>query len=268
LSATGKASQPFITPTTEVIRALLRAPAAAMKMWLALALHADWHTGRCYPSYDTLRKNHGFSRDTVSRGISALIDLGLLTRTRRYSKSNVYGLRGYATLASSRPKPGLMDDQKSKNQTVSRPENQTISSPVPLTLTTVSSNDRQERDDMAGAAAPPPPLDQDLERLLGTARSRKVYFASPTQLRSVLESWQAEKGAASVLAVLEHPDNAGRDILDLHREATKRNGVPFRPRRGAPDRDCRACSGSGERHNPATKRPMPCHCTDHHNPRG
>jgi len=111
----------YSAPTHETIRALVRAGNAAMSVWLALSVFADWVTGVCSVSYDTLKREFGLSRGVISSGIRQLLDLGLLEMRRRFSASNVYVLKGFRPKETSSLKSGPQS-----------PRIKTTGTPVPL----------------------------------------------------------------------------------------------------------------------------------------
>jgi DNA-binding Lrp family transcriptional regulator len=72
------------------------------------------HTKRCFPSYNTLARKTGLSRDTVMRTVKSLIEKGLIHKTVRTVEgkneptSNLYVVKSAKTkpnLASSSPQP-------------------------------------------------------------------------------------------------------------------------------------------------------------------
>ncbi len=108
-----KRRQWFVAATHETVLRLLRAPHAAIKVWFALALHANWSTGRCWPGYKKLKSEIGRGDHFINDGINWLSHEGLVEKLRRFGRSAVYTLRGYALIdASSAPKGELSSRER------------------------------------------------------------------------------------------------------------------------------------------------------------
>lgn len=59
---------------------------------VALADHLGDQNGSAWPGIDRLARRCSISARTAIRAIDGLVDLGLVTRTRRFQKSNIYTL--------------------------------------------------------------------------------------------------------------------------------------------------------------------------------
>lgn len=76
---------------------LIVASPSAIKVYVALALHADHDTGECWPSHRKLSHDTGLSKATVRRCIDELSAIGALTVIHRATEdgnqtSNLYRL--------------------------------------------------------------------------------------------------------------------------------------------------------------------------------
>lgn len=85
------------TPFAIVPAYLLDVSPTALKVYLALALHADHETGVCWPSQKRLAAQVGKSTQTVRRACQELVDAGALEVEHRTSEqgdptSNLYRL--------------------------------------------------------------------------------------------------------------------------------------------------------------------------------
>lgn len=67
--------------------------AVDLKVYMVLALHANWTTGKCWPSYRTIHDLSGCSRNSISDSIRRLIQLGAVSfrHEKAYNgRRNVY----------------------------------------------------------------------------------------------------------------------------------------------------------------------------------
>lgn len=79
--------------------------AVDLKVYMVLALHANWRTGRCWPSYRTIRDLTGCSFDSIADGIRRLVGLGAISAQRDRGKR---GRRNFYTVYRTlRPSPGI-----------------------------------------------------------------------------------------------------------------------------------------------------------------
>jgi hypothetical protein len=116
-----KDAKRFVAPTHETTRALIRLGNAAKTMWLVLALYVGWKSGRCWPGYKRIHIDHDLSHAFIARGISELIEAGLLERRKRFARSTVYFLKGYALFQPSSFKSGEMLSTR-ETPVLSKPE--------------------------------------------------------------------------------------------------------------------------------------------------
>lgn len=87
----------------DAIGAFTSIPNSVIEMWpkigndaICLFLYFRYRsgsTGYCYPSYETIQKNTGLTRQRISASIKTLLDNGLLERKKRFSGSSVYALK-------------------------------------------------------------------------------------------------------------------------------------------------------------------------------
>lgn len=274
----------YVTPTHDTIRLLLaEAPGAGLKVYMALSLRADWKTGEAHPSYETLKREHGLSRDVIARGITELVELGLLVKQRRFSSSTVYFLRGLAGLS---PSPLISRPQSPENQTTdkclpaapttpnvrstsSSPKSRGMEAPVvrksdysPLKIRLQSpafpdANERQYNERQLNEGGTPPPLPSAREDLVKRTKDRKIFAVSDAQRLEVVEALISEHGFEGAAEVIERAKV--RDVLKLLRESTKpSNGRSPPPRKRKPDPNCKGCGGKGRRLNPVTGKEMDC----------
>jgi hypothetical protein len=144
---TSMARQFFIAPTFETTRTLMKAGPTPLTVWMALALYANWKTGICWPSVDTLMLETRFSRKRVIEGINVLEELGLARRDKkRFGRTTIYSVRGYASFGAS---SSITEPQKSPRVTAVVPIGDYGSSAVGTLTTsnrTTSTNDRQSNE--------------------------------------------------------------------------------------------------------------------------
>lgn len=266
----------FVTPTHDTIRMLLASGGgAAMKLWFALALRADWRTGEAYPSYQTLKRDHGFSSNCIAAGITELEKMGLLERRRRWGNSTRYFVKGFARvggdpLNSQQTWPhferdgGELDPQMRESNLskgdASSLDSQAQSSHLPEAnepqVTTSSKNEQGG----GSAKRHAPTTELDLVRL---TIEQRMLAAGNKQRIAVVRAIVGLTGFQGASDALRQEGFRGWDLLDVHRAiASARNrGDPPKKRR-PPDPACPKCGGKGRRLNPATGRDMDCRCVD------
>jgi DNA-binding transcriptional ArsR family regulator len=66
---------------------------SSVVVYNVLLSHADFNTGRCFPSISTIRSLSGLSEPTVINAIKELEDWGLVDVLRRQGSHNVYQLK-------------------------------------------------------------------------------------------------------------------------------------------------------------------------------
>lgn len=59
-------------------------------VYYVLSSYANWDTGKCFPSYETIQREHGISSPTFSKSIIRLEKLGLITTEKRTGQSTIY----------------------------------------------------------------------------------------------------------------------------------------------------------------------------------
>lgn len=267
----------FVTPTHDTIRVLLASGGgAAMKLWFALALRADWRTGEAYPSYETLKRDHGFSSNCIAAGIADLEKMQLLERRRRFGNSTRYFIKGFARVGGS-----SLNSQSTQSQF----ERTDKSSPLKLRESEISkgeasplnsqgqsshlpeANEPQgttsSRNEKGGASASSRPLKSELE-LVRLTIERRMLATSHKQRIEVVRAIVGLMGGLDAAAEALRGDGfGGWDLLDVHRAiaSAKSRGDP--PKRlKPPDPNCPKCRGSGRRHNPYTGADFDCRCRE------
>jgi len=69
--------------------------ASSLKVYIILALHANWTTGKCWPSYGTIGALSGCSRNSIAGAIRQLIQLGAISCHKEKAEN---GLRNLYTV--------------------------------------------------------------------------------------------------------------------------------------------------------------------------
>lgn len=275
----------YVMPTHRTIRLLLAGGDAARRLWLALSLHADWWSGEAWPSYGTLKRDHGMSSNCVAAGIAALEEMGLLVRRRRFSSSTRYFLKGFlrpdGSSLNAQEVVSLVESagaghfsQEERTDTPSPlPKREPVlsqreSTPLPgraqsshsveandTHLTNSHKNDTGER----GATPQPPKTEAQLVRL---SEQRGLMALGSKQRADLVHSIVSLVGAERAEEALRAERFAGWDLAEVHRDLAraKNRGDPAPPRRKAPDPDCKKCDGSGLRFNPGNNLDVPCSC--------
>jgi hypothetical protein len=83
--------------------------AVDLKVYMVLALHANWRTGRCWPSYRTIRGLTGCSFDSIADAIRRLVGLGAISAQRDKIKR---GRRNtYTVHRTIQPPPGICSER-------------------------------------------------------------------------------------------------------------------------------------------------------------
>jgi len=79
---------PFVVVPKYVVR---EAP-EAVAVYCAIRLYADFESGVCYPSIETIANDLGISRSTVERRLVQLVEIGAIEKTSRAEagRTNVY----------------------------------------------------------------------------------------------------------------------------------------------------------------------------------
>ena len=114
---------PFIAISTKIASNPKISP-RAKAVYLALAVHRDWWTDRCWPSNARLVEYTGLSRATVKRALRELLEAGVIERQERYvegrqttSMTTVGGVTsdpgGWVT---SEPPGGVTSEPQNKNK--------------------------------------------------------------------------------------------------------------------------------------------------------
>ncbi len=80
---------------------------AAITLFVYLRSCANKDTGDAFPSYDTITKDTGLARATISESVKGLVERGWLKQKRRFSNSTIYEL----CTPSISSKIELMDDK-------------------------------------------------------------------------------------------------------------------------------------------------------------
>ena len=108
----GAADKPqfFRIGSSVVTEGALKAMTAVdMKVYMVLAMHANWTTGKCWPSYRTIRTLTGCSFDCIADAIRRLVRLGAISAQRDRGKR---GRRNYYTVYRTiQPSPGICSEQ-------------------------------------------------------------------------------------------------------------------------------------------------------------
>jgi hypothetical protein len=111
-AAPGEKPKPsFFRVGTSVITggAVKAMTAVDLKVYLTLALHANWRTGRCWPSYRTIRELTGCSFDCIADAIRRLTDLGTISAQRdkvKRGRRNTYTVHRIPP-----PSPGICSER-------------------------------------------------------------------------------------------------------------------------------------------------------------
>lgn len=266
--------QLFVTPTHDTIRKLLAAGGgAAMKLWFALALRADWRTGEAYPSYETMKRDHGFSSNCIAAGIAELERLGLLERRRRWGNSTRYFVKGFARVGGDPLKSqatlphfemnGGERDLEMRESDLSKGEASPLS-PQGQSSHLPEANEPQvttsSKNEKGGGSAErrAPATELDLVRL---TIEQRMLAAGNKQRTAVVRAIVGLIGFQGTAAALREDCFRGWDLLDVHRAiaSARSRGDPPKRRR-PPDPACPKCSGKGRRLNPMTGRDMDCGC--------
>jgi hypothetical protein len=95
--------------------ALKTMTAVDLKVLLALAFHANWRTGRCWPSYRKLRELTGASMTSISGSIGRLVDLGAIVKMGK-GKGRRAEYRVMRTLQSSPDKCSSRTERSQRNR--------------------------------------------------------------------------------------------------------------------------------------------------------
>ncbi len=266
----------FVTPTHDTIRLLLAAGGGApMKLWFALALRADWRTGEAYPSYETLKRDHGFSANCIAAGISGLEKLGLLERRRRFGNSTRYFVKGFArvggdSLNSQAARPHFERTEapsspKLRESDLSKREISPLN-PQAQSSHSTEANERQvttsNRNEKGGASAPvqSPTSEQALVRL---TQDQRMVALGRNQRIDLVRAIVGLVGLHGAFDALRRESFGGWDLLEVHRAiaAAKSRADPPRKRK-PPDPACPKCDGKGRRLNPMTGGDMDCRCVE------
>lgn len=78
--------------------------AVDLKVYMVLALHANWTTGECWPSYRTIHDLSGCSRESISGSIRRLVQLGAISF--RHEKAHNGRRNVYTVFRTLRPSSG------------------------------------------------------------------------------------------------------------------------------------------------------------------
>lgn len=267
----------FVTPTHDTIRLLLASGGGApMKLWFALALRADWRTGEAYPSYETLKRDHGFSANCIAAGIAGLEKLELLERRRRFGNSTRYFIKGFARVGGdplnsqgTRPHFERTDAKgslKLRESDLPKGESSPLVSQVQSSHSTEANEPQgttSSRNEKGGESAASHPPKSELEVVRLTIE-RRMLAASEKQRTEIVRAIVGLMGGLQEAAAALRGDGfGGWDLLDVHRAlaSAKSRGDP--PKRlKPPDPGCKKCDGKGRRHNPYTGTDFDCRCRE------
>lgn len=119
MNATNEKFEPqFFRVGSSVVKdgALRAMTSAELRVLMVLSLHANWRTGKCWPSYRTIRDLSGCSRTSISSAVQGLVKLGAISVQKEKVKNgrrNVYTV--FRTLqASPRTQSRTADDPPAK----------------------------------------------------------------------------------------------------------------------------------------------------------
>lgn len=279
----------FITPSHKTVRLLLAAGDSARRLWLALALRADWWTGEAWPSYETLKKDHGLSSNCVAAGIAELEEIGLLERRRRFSSSTKYFLKGFVrpdgTSLSAQETLSLLESNGNDLHS-SLGESNGASIPLSEQLPVLSTREKgslppqvqsslspeandshsttSSKNDTGGGSAGPPAAPEEAA-LVRLSEKQGLMALGRRQRESLVHSIVLlAGGTAAASEALKTDGFRGWDLKDVHRAIAraKTRGDPAPRPRKPPDPGCKICGGRGRRLNPITAKDMDCRCVE------
>jgi hypothetical protein len=76
-----------------------------LKVYAVLSRHADWYTGKCWPSYKTIRSLSGCSFESISSAVRRLVRLGTISVRKEKARN---GLRNvYTVFRTLQPSSGI-----------------------------------------------------------------------------------------------------------------------------------------------------------------
>jgi len=123
MSATDKPKPQFFRVGSSLVKdgALRGMTAVDLKVYMVLALHANWTTGKCWPSYKTIRTLSGCSFDCIATATRRLVGLGTISISKEKGKKGRRNV--YTVFRTLRPSPGTRSDGTEYPPTVKQKHN-------------------------------------------------------------------------------------------------------------------------------------------------
>lgn len=105
---------PFTTIPNSVVKMTKTIGTDALALWVYLRYRTNGESGVAFPSYTTIQKDTGLSRNKVAKCLTILEENGILYRERRFANSNTYELQMPPVVPQqdySSPTAGLQSSQ-------------------------------------------------------------------------------------------------------------------------------------------------------------
>lgn len=84
---------PFTTIPNSVVKLAAEISAEGLALWVYLRYRTNGESGVAFPSYTTIQKDTGLSRQKIAKYLTVLEENGLLYKERRFGASSVYELQ-------------------------------------------------------------------------------------------------------------------------------------------------------------------------------